>query len=143
MQASLHVLCKQHIKVILQNKLTIRRSEVSLQLIECINTPVCSHKQVMLYRELLELLISMKERANGLPYSSCNEETAHNVINAQSESEKHVPFSTEQAHIEMARVLGEYNSEIKLGNDIYLDHLLTKLANVFPPELVSDDTQHT
>ncbi len=27
----------QHIKVILQNKLTIRRSEISRQLIECIN----------------------------------------------------------------------------------------------------------
>jgi hypothetical protein len=129
----------QHIKVVLQNKLTIRRSEISRQLIECINTPVRSHKQVMQYRERLELLISMKERANGLLYRSCDEETAHNVINAQSESEKHVPFSTEQARIEMARVLGEYNREIELGNDIDLDHLLTKLANVFPPELVSDE----
>ncbi len=59
------------------------------------------------------------------------------MINTQSERKKHVPFSTEQARIEMARVLGEYNSEIKLGNDIDLDHLLTKLANVFLPELVS------
>jgi hypothetical protein len=41
----------QHIKVILQNKLTIRRSEISQQLIECINTPVRSHKQGMQYRE--------------------------------------------------------------------------------------------
>ncbi len=63
----------------------------------------------MQYRERLELLISMKERANGLLYLSCDGETAHNVINAQSESEKHFPFSTEQARIEMARVLGEYN----------------------------------
>jgi hypothetical protein len=38
----------------------------------------------------------------------------------------------------MARVLGEYNSEIELGNYIDLDHLLTKLANVFSPELASD-----
>ncbi len=60
------------------------------------------------------------------------------MINVQSESKKHVPFSTEQARIEMARVLGEYNCEIELGNDIDLDHLLTKLANVFPPELASD-----
>jgi hypothetical protein len=39
----------QHIKVILQNKLTIRRSETSRLLIECINTPgpVRSHKQVV------------------------------------------------------------------------------------------------
>jgi hypothetical protein len=117
----------QHIKVILQNKLTISASEISRQLIECINTPVCSQKQVMQYRERLELLISMKERANGLLYRSCDEETAHNVINTQSESEKHVPFSTEQAHIEMARVLGKYNREIELGNDIDLDLMLTKL----------------
>jgi hypothetical protein len=96
----------------------------------------------MQYRERLALLISMEERANGLFYRSCDEETANNVVNAQSESEKHVPFSTEQARIEMARVLGEYiqyNREIELGNHINLDHLLTKLANVFPPELVSDE----
>ncbi len=49
----------------------------------------------------------MKECANGQLYCSCDEETAHNVINTQSESEKHVPFSKEQACIEMARVLGE------------------------------------
>ncbi len=61
------------------------------------------------------------------------------AVNAQSESEKHVPFSTEQARMEMARVLGEYNREIELGNDIDLDHLLTKLASVFPAELASDE----
>jgi hypothetical protein len=86
----------QQIKVILQNKLTIHRSEISGQPIQCINTPVRSHKQVMQYRERLKLLISMKECANGLPYRSCDEETAHTVVNAHSESEKHVPFSTEQ-----------------------------------------------
>ncbi len=98
----------QHIKVILQNKLTICRAEISLQLIKYINTPVHSHKQVMQFHEWQELLISMKESANSLPYQSCNEGTAHNVVNTQSESDKHVPFSTEQASIEMARVLGEY-----------------------------------
>ncbi len=34
----------------------------------------------MPYRERLELLISMKERDNGLHYRSCDEETAHNVM---------------------------------------------------------------
>ncbi len=92
----------QHIKVILQKKLTICRSEISRQLIECINTPVRSQKQVTQYSERLKLLFSMKERANGLFYCSCDEETAHNVVNVQSESKKHVPFSTDQAHIEMA-----------------------------------------
>jgi hypothetical protein len=93
----------------------------------------------MQYSERLELLISMKERANGLIYRSCDEETAHNVVNEQSESKKHGPFSTEQARIEMSRVIREYNREIELGDDIYLDHLLTKLANVFLPELISDE----
>jgi hypothetical protein len=31
----------QHIKVILQNKLTVSSSEISRQLLECMNTPVC------------------------------------------------------------------------------------------------------
>ncbi len=75
----------QHIKVILQNKLTVHRSEISPQLIECFNTPECSQMQVMQYSERLERLIFMKERANGLLYRSCYEETAHNVVNAQSE----------------------------------------------------------
>ncbi len=82
----------------------------------------------MQYRERLELLISMKERANGLLYRSCDEETAHNVINTQSESEKHVPFSTEQARIEMARVLGEYNREIELDYDIDLKCLSARAS---------------
>ncbi len=69
----------QHIKVILQSKLTICRSEISRQLIECINTPVRAHKQAMQSSGRLELLISMKERAHGLPYCSCDEETAHNA----------------------------------------------------------------
>jgi hypothetical protein len=70
------------------------------------------------------------------------------VVNYQSESVKHVSFSMEQAteaSIEMARVLEECPSEIELGNesttndmDIDLDHLLTKLANVFPLGLASD-----
>jgi hypothetical protein len=38
----------------------------------------------------------------------------------------------------MACVLEEYESEIEVGNDIDLDNLLTKLANVFRPELASD-----
>jgi hypothetical protein len=47
----------QHCKIVLQNKLLIRRAELSRQLIQCISTPVRSHKQAMLYRERLELLI--------------------------------------------------------------------------------------
>ena len=128
----------QHCKIVLQNKLSIRRAEISRQLIQCISTPVRSHKQAMVYRERLELLIGMKERANGLPFRSCDEEVAHMVVNAQTENEK-VPFSTEQSRIDMARILGEFNRDIELGNDIDLDHLLTKIANVFPPESAPDE----
>jgi hypothetical protein len=51
----------------------------------------------MEYSERLELLLSMKEHANGYKFKSCDEETAINVVNAQTESERQVPFSTEQA----------------------------------------------
>jgi hypothetical protein len=46
----------------------------------------------MEYRKRLELLLSMKERANDYKFKSCDEETAINVVNAQTESERQVPF---------------------------------------------------
>jgi hypothetical protein len=90
----------------------------------------------MEYRKRLELLLSMKERANGYKFKSCDEETAINVVNAQTESERQVPFSTEQAQarLDMARLLSQMNREIELGNDIDLNLLLTRLGNIFPPQ---------
>ncbi len=76
----------------------------------------------------------MKERANGYKFKSCDEETAINVVNAQTESEHQVPFSTEQARLDMARLLSQMNREIELGNDIDLNLLLTRLGNIFPPQ---------
>jgi hypothetical protein len=55
----------QEIKVTLQNKLMLRRTQINKELSDWIAKPVRSHKQVMEYRERLELLLSMKERANG------------------------------------------------------------------------------
>jgi hypothetical protein len=81
----------------------------------------------------LELLLSMKERANGYKFKCCDEETAINVVNTQTESERLVPFSTEQACLDMARLLSQMNREIELGNNIDLNLLLTGLGNIFPP----------
>ncbi len=49
-------------------------------------------------------------------------------------SERQVPFSTEQARLDMARLLSQMNREIELSNDINLNLLLTWLGNIFPPQ---------
>ena len=94
----------QEIKVTLQNKLMLRRTQINKEQSDWIAKPVRSHKQVMEYRERLELLLSMNERANGYKFKSCDE-TAINVVNVQTESGCQVPFCTEQAHLDMARLL--------------------------------------
>jgi hypothetical protein len=71
-----------------------------------------------------QTLLSMKERANGCKFKSFDEETAINVVNAQTESERQVLFSTDQARLDMARLLSQMNREIELGNDIDLNLLL-------------------
>ncbi len=127
----------------LQIKLMLRRTQINKELSDWIAKPVRSHnlKQVMEYRERLELLLSMKERANGYKFKSCDEETAINVVNVQTESERQVPFSTEQACLDMARLLSQMNREIELSNDIDLNLLLTRLGNIFPPQDdLADDT---
>ncbi len=118
----------------LQNKLMLRRTQINKELSDWIAKPVRTHKQEMEYRERLKLLLSMKERANGHKFKSCDEETAINVVNTQTESERQVPFSTEQARLDMARLLSQMNREIELGNDIDLNLLLTRLENIFPPQ---------
>ncbi len=61
--------------------------------------------------------------------------TAINLVNAQTESERQVTFSTEQARLDMARLLSQMNRDIELGNDIDLNLLLTRLGNIFPPQV--------
>jgi hypothetical protein len=63
----------QEIKVTLQNKLMLCRTQINKELSGWIAKPVRSHKQVMEYRERLELLLSMKEQANGYKFKSCDE----------------------------------------------------------------------
>jgi hypothetical protein len=120
----------QEIKITLQNKLMLHRTQINKELSDWIAKPVRSHKQVMEYSKRLELLLSMKERANGYKFKFFDEET--NVVNAQTESERQVPFSTEQARLDMARLLSQTNREIELGNDIDLNLLRTRLGNIFP-----------
>ncbi len=108
----------QEIKVALQNKLMLRRTQINKELSDWIARPAHSHKQVMEYHERLELLLSMKERANGYKFKPCENEAALNVVNAQTESERQVSFSTEQARLDMARLLSQMNREIELGNNI-------------------------
>jgi hypothetical protein len=95
----------QEIKITLQNRLMLRRTQINKELSSWIARPVRSHKQVMDFRERLELLLSMKEHSNGCKFKSCNEEAAINVVNAQTETEHQVPFSTQQARLDMTRLL--------------------------------------
>jgi hypothetical protein len=106
----------------------LHRIQINKELSDWIAKPVRSHKQVMGYRKRLGLLLSMKELAYGYKFKSCDEETAINVVNAQTMSEHQVPFSTKQARLEMARLPPQMNWEIELGNDITLNLLLTLLG---------------
>ncbi len=121
-------------KVTLQNKLMLCGTQINKELNNWIARLVRSHTQDMEYCELLELLLSMKGRANGYKFKSCDDEAAIDVVNAQtaSESEHQVPFSMEQVRIDMTILLSQMNREIEQGNDINLKHLLTRLANIFP-----------
>jgi hypothetical protein len=56
------------------------------------------------------------------------------VVHAQTESEWQVPFSTEKALLDMARLLSQMNREIELGIDIDSNLLLSLLGNIFPPQ---------
>jgi hypothetical protein len=44
---------------------------------------------------MMELLLGMKECANVCKFKSCKDETAINVVNAKTESDRLVPFSTD------------------------------------------------
>ncbi len=88
------------------------RYQINKELSDCIARPVRSHNHVMEYHKRLDLLLSMKERTYGYKFMSCDEETAISVVNAQIESERQVPFSTEQACLDMARLLSQTNKEI-------------------------------
>jgi hypothetical protein len=73
-----------------------------------------------------------------------NEETAINVVDVQTEAERNVPFSMEQLLLDMPRLLSKLNRYEKMCNDIDMSIHLTRLWNVFPPQLEPrrEDTFH-
>jgi hypothetical protein len=121
----------EEIKITLQNKLMLHRTQINKELSDWIAKPVCSHKHVMEYRKRLELLLSMKECANGYKFKSCDKETAINVVNVQTESERHA------SHFVRSKRVSTWQGscrEIELGNKINLNLSLTRLGNIFPPQ---------
>jgi hypothetical protein len=68
-------------------------------------------------------------------------EAAINVVNAQTASERQVPFITEQARLNTTRFLSQMNREVELGNYIDLN-LLFGLEMFSPPQddLADDNT---
>ena len=72
----------------------IRRTAINTEIIAWIAQPLRSNQQV---GDRLALLVSMKERAQGLPFrslESLDEEIAHSIITSQTETEKETPFPT-------------------------------------------------
>ena len=120
----------------MQNKLWSKRVRVQInkELSYSIAKPLRSNKQVMELTEHIDLLLDMKERANGAYYRAYDSDTAIIIVNAQSESETAVPFATEQSNLDLSRLLSDMNREIERGNNINLTNLPTLLGNVFPPE---------
>ena len=124
----------QRALIIMQNKLWSKRVQINRELNELIAKPLSSNTQAMELSERLDLLLGMKDRANGAYCRAYDCDTAISVVNAQTESETAAPYATEQSHLDLSRLLFDMDREIELGNNINLTNLLTRLVNVFPPE---------
>ena len=118
----------------MQNKLWMKWVQINKEFSDLIAKPLRSHQQVMELSERLDLLLGMKERANGSYYRAYDNDTAINIVNSQSENETAALFVTEQSHLELSRLLFYMNREIECGNNINLTNLLTRLGNVLPLE---------
>ncbi len=68
----------------MQNKLWVKRVHINRGLSSTIEKPISSHKQVMELSERINLLLGMKERANGAYYRACDYDMAISIINMQS-----------------------------------------------------------
>ena len=117
----------------MQNKPWSKRVQINRELNELIAKPLRSNKQVMELSERLDLLLGMKERANGAYCRACDCDTAISIVNEQTESETAAPYATEQSHLDLSRLLFDMDREIEHGNKINLTNLLARLGNVFPP----------
>ena len=86
----------QRALIIMKNKFWSKRVQINKELSDVIAKPLCSNKQVMELTERLDLLLGMKERANGAYYKAYDSDTAINIVNAQSETETAARFAKEQ-----------------------------------------------
>ena len=118
----------------MQNKLWSKRVQINKEMSDIIAKPLRSNRQVMELSERLDVLLGMKERANGVYCRTYDYDTAISIVNSQTESETAAPYATEQLHLDLSRLLSDMEREIELGNNINLTNLLTRLGNVFPPE---------
>ncbi len=112
----------------------MKRVQINKELGNLIAKPLRSHQQVMELPKRLDLLLGMKEHANGSYYRAYDHDTAINIVNSKSENETAAPFVTEQSHLELSRLLPDMNREIERGNNINLTNPFTRLGNVFPLE---------
>ena len=77
----------QRALIIMQNKLWSKRVQINKELSDSIAKPIRLNEQVMELTERIDLLLGMKERANGACYKAYNSNKAINIVNAHSESE--------------------------------------------------------
>ncbi len=96
----------------MKNKLWVKRVYNNKELSSTIERPLRSHKQVMKLTQRIDLLLGMKERANGAYYRPYDYNMAISIINLQSESETTTLFATEQSHLNFSRLLSQMNREI-------------------------------
>ena len=80
----------------MQNKLWSKRVQINKELSYLIAKPLRSNKKVMELSERLDVLLGMKERANGAYCRAYDCDTAISIVNAQTESEAAAPYATEQ-----------------------------------------------
>ena len=71
----------------MQNKLWSKRVQINKELSDIIAKPLRSNRQVMELSERLDVLLGMKERANGVYCRTYDYDTAISIVNSQTESE--------------------------------------------------------
>lgn len=108
----------QRALIIMQNKLWSKRVQINKELSDIIAKPLRSNRQVMELSERLDVLLGMKERANGAYCRAYDYDTAISIVNSQTESETAAPYATEQSHLDLSRLLSDMDREIELGNNI-------------------------
>ena len=68
----------------MQNKLWSKRVQINKELSDLIAKPLRSNRQVMELSERIDMLLGMKERANGAYCRAYDYDTAINIVNSQT-----------------------------------------------------------